>query len=112
MKEDVFRVMADNAPVMIWMSGPDKLCTYFNKRWLDFTGRPAESELGNRWTEGIHPDDLKRRLDNYSESFDQRREFKMEYRLRRHDAEYRWVRDTGAPWFKVDGSLCSEPNVA
>jgi PAS domain S-box-containing protein len=104
-KESVFRVMAENAPVMIWMSGPDKLCTYFNGRWLNFTGRPFESEIGNGWTEGIHPDDLKRCLDRYSESFDRRQEFKMEYRLRRHDGEYRWVRDTGTPWFDVDGSF-------
>ncbi len=104
-KDNLFRVMADTAPVMIWMSGPDKLCTYFNKRWLDFTGRSVESELGNGWTNGIHPDDLRRCLDNYSESFDRRQEFTMEYRLRRHDGEYRWVRDTGAPWFKVDGSF-------
>lgn len=98
-------MLADAAPVMIWMSDTDELCTYFNRRWLDFTGRPAESQLGDGWTGCIHPDDLKRRLDRYAEHFDLRQEFKMEYRLRRHDGEYRWVFDTGVPRFSADGSF-------
>jgi PAS domain S-box-containing protein len=104
-KEALFRVMADTAPVMIWISGPDKLCTFFNKRWLTFTGRPAEAELGTGWVEGVHRDDLERCLATYHESFDRREEFVVEYRLRRHDGEYRWLSDTGAPWFTPDGSF-------
>ena len=103
--EGCFRALADKAPVMIWAAGPDRLRTHFNARWLDFTGRPARSELNNGWTEGIHPDDLSLFLGVYSESFDQRQEFKMEYRLRRYDGEYRWVCDTGVPWFEADGSF-------
>jgi len=100
-----FRLVANTAPVMIWMSGPDKLCNYFNQPWLDFTGRSLEAELGNGWLEGVHPDDLKDRLDIYTLSFDLRESFKMQYRLRRHDGEYRWVLDIGVPRLSLDGSF-------
>jgi PAS domain S-box-containing protein len=97
--EERFRIMADTAPVMIWMSGTDTLCTFFNKPWLDFTGRPLEAELGNGWTEGVHPEDLKHCLQTYVESFETRRPFRMDYRLRRHDGQYRWIFDQGVPRF-------------
>jgi PAS domain S-box-containing protein len=100
--EERFRLVANTAPVLIWMSGPDKLYTYFNKPWLNFTGRSIESELGNGWSEGVHPDDLERCLDTYTQAFDRRGEFRMEYRLRRHDGEYRWVLDVGIPRFNQD----------
>jgi PAS domain S-box-containing protein len=100
-----FRLVANTAPVMIWMSGPDKLCNYFNQPWLDFTGRSLEAELGNGWSEGIHPDDLKDCLGTYTLAFDLRESFRMEYRLRRHDAEYRWLLDIGVPRLSLDGSF-------
>ena len=92
-----FRIAADAAPVMIWMSGPDKLCTFFNRPWLEFTGRTLKQEMGNGWTEGVHRDDLERCLKTYGEAFDGRQPFEMEYRLRRHDGQYRWISDTGRP---------------
>jgi PAS domain S-box-containing protein len=92
-----FRTVANAAPVMIWMSGPDKLCTFFNKSWLEFTGRSLEQEMGNGWSEGVHPDDLQRSLKIYSEAFDAQQPFVMQYRLRRHDGEYRWISDNGVP---------------
>jgi len=100
-----FRLVADSAPVMIWMAGTDKLCVYFNKPWLDFTGRSIERELGNGWAEGINPEDLGRCLDTYVQSFDRREAFRMVYRLRRHDGEFRWVLDIGVPRFNPDGSF-------
>jgi PAS domain S-box-containing protein len=92
-----FRTVADAAPALIWMSGVDKLCTFFNQPWLDFTGRTLEQELGNGWVEGVHPEDLAGCVKHYVESFDARRPFTTEYRLRRHDGEYRWISDSGVP---------------
>jgi PAS domain S-box-containing protein len=103
--EQRFRLVANSAPVMIWMSGPDKLCTFFNECWLDFTGRPFENELGNGWASGVHPKDLERCLEVYSRAFDARDNFEMEYRLRRHDGQYRWVNDVGVPRFGADGGF-------
>jgi PAS domain S-box-containing protein len=100
-----FRTMANTAPVMIWMSATDKLCTFFNKGWLDFTGRPLEQELGNGWAEGVHREDFDRRFEVYVNSFDARQPFTMEYRLRRSDGEYRWVLDIGSPRFAPDGTF-------
>lgn len=103
--EKRFRSMANNAPMLIWMSDREKLCTYFNQTWLNFTGRTFEQESGNGWTEGIHPDDLEHCLDIYTKSFDARKEFEMEYRLRRHDGEYRWLLDRGTPLFTPGGDF-------
>ena len=103
--EKRFRTMANTAPVMIWMAGTDKLCTFLNKGWLDFTGRTLEQELGNGWTEGVHPEDFDRCLETYANAFNARQEFTMEYRLRRYDGEYCWVLDHGVPRFESDGKF-------
>jgi PAS domain S-box-containing protein len=97
--EELFRLIADTAPVLIWMSDADKLCTYFNEPWLEFTGESLESQLGSGWANGVHPEDFKRCLRVYTEAFDRRERFSMEYRLRRQDGEYRWVLDNGVPRF-------------
>ena len=101
--ENRFRTIANSAPLLIWMSGADKLCNFFNKGRLQFTGRSMEQEAGNGWTEGVHPDDLKNCVDTYVNAFDARQEFCMEYRLRRYDGEYRWLMDCGVPRFDSAG---------
>ena len=98
-----FRVVADAAPVLIWLAGTDKLCFWFNQTWMNFTGRTLEQELGNGWAEGIHPDDLERYLDIYIRHFDRREPFKVEYRLKHKDGNYRWIDDHGVPRFDADG---------
>lgn len=103
--EERFRLVADTAPVMIWMSGVDKRCNYFNRGWLEFTGRPIEAELGNGWAGGVHPEHLLRCLNIYTTAFDERKSFGMEYLLRRHDGQYRWIFDQGVPRFNADGSF-------
>jgi PAS domain S-box-containing protein len=100
-----FRSMADNSPVLIWMSGPDKLGIFFNQGWLKFTGRKIEQELGEGWIDGVHPDDRQHCLDVCHNAFDLRRPFEVEYRLRRHDGEYRWVFDKGIPRLAEDGEF-------
>jgi PAS domain S-box-containing protein len=104
--EGRFRLTADAAPVLIWMSGTDKRCTWFNKPWLDFVGRPMEQELGDGWAENIHPDDYDACLKTYTAAFDARRPFSMEYRLKRHDGEYRWLLDNGVPLYGAGAAFC------
>jgi PAS domain S-box-containing protein len=100
-----FRVMSDSAPVMMWMSNPEKACTDFNRGWLEFTGRTLWQELGDGWTEGVHSADLEGCCRTFVTAFDERRQFTMEYRMRRHDGVYRWVMDTGVPRFLPDGTF-------
>jgi PAS domain S-box-containing protein len=103
--EERFRLVANTAPVMIWTTGTDKLCNYVNKPWLDFTGRTLEQELGSGWAEGIHNEDVFNCLTTYTEAFDRREQFEMQYRLRRHDGEFRWVLDIGVPRFNADSTF-------
>jgi PAS domain S-box-containing protein len=103
--EQRFRIMADAAPVLLWMSRTDGLCTFFNQTWLDFTGRTQEQEWGVGWAEGVYFEDLQRCLDTYVDAFNRREKFEMEYRLRRADGEYRWILDRGVPRLWPDGTF-------
>jgi PAS domain S-box-containing protein len=100
-----FRELADHAPVLLWIAGPDSECVFFNDGWLRFTGRTMAQERGVGWAEGIHPEDFARAMQVYLEAFVARRPFEMEYRLRRHDGAYRWLFDRGGPYHHDDGSF-------
>jgi len=103
--EQHFRTLADGGSALIWTSGQDKLCNYFNEPWLRFTGRPLEQELGNGWAEGVHPGDLDHCLETYVAAFDQRKPFSIEYRLRHAAGSYRWIRDDGNPRYDSQGEF-------
>jgi PAS domain S-box-containing protein len=103
--EGRFRLMADSAPVLMWMSGADKLCTHFNKSWLDFTGQRLEDEIGDGWLRGVHEEDRQKCLGIYTSAFDAREPFSMEYRLHRFDGQFRWILDRGVPRFRSDGTF-------
>jgi len=103
--EERFRIVAESAPVMVWMSGSDRMCDWFNRPWLEFRGRTLEQEIGHGWEEGIHPEDLNGCWDAFYAVYEARREFSVEYRLLRHDGEYRWMLTRGVPRFGPDGEL-------
>lgn len=98
--EAEFRELADNAPILIWRAGTDKQCDWFNKPWLDFTGKTQEQLCGYGWSDDVHPDDLDLCTRNYEQAFDARQPFTTPYRLRRHDGSYRWFLDHGAPFYR------------
>jgi PAS domain S-box-containing protein len=100
-----FRLMADHAPVMLWMAGVDAACSFFNQGWLEFAGRPVEKELGVGWAARVHPEDFRHCMPVFLSSFVVHDSFRMEYRLRRADGEYRWILDTGVPRYAPDGSF-------
>jgi len=102
---ELFQTMADNVPAMIWMSGTDKFHDYFNKTWLEFTGRALDQESDEGWLEGVHPDDVQKCIDTYNESFKKQKGFYTEYRLRRYDGEYHWISDNSVPRFSPDGEF-------
>ena len=103
--EQRFRQMADAAPVLIWVSGTNKMCTWFNQQWLNFVGRTIDQELGIGWAENVHPDDFERCLETYGSAFDAREPFSMTYRLKRHDGNYRWLLDHGVPLYDFSGGF-------
>ncbi|HEX6707301.1 MAG TPA: PAS domain-containing sensor histidine kinase [Albitalea sp.] len=103
--ESRFRLVADSAPVMIWLAGPDKQFEWFNKPWLAYTGRTLEQEQGAGWLDCVHIEDLERCAGIYHTSFDARQPFTMDFRMRRHDGTYRWIMATGVPRHSPDGGF-------
>jgi len=100
-----YELLIEQAPIMIWRANTSTECDYFNERWLSFTGRTMEQEMGNGWAEGVHTDDFQHCLDVYLTAFKKREAFEMEYRLRRHDGAYRWLFDRGVPIYDQDGTF-------
>ena len=98
-----YRLLVESSPVMIWRSGVDAKCDYFNETWLAFTGRTFEQEYGDGWAEGVHPDDMERCVAIYRDHFARRAVFEMEYRLKRHDGVYRYIFDRGVPFTDENG---------
>ena len=105
LNEHQYKLIVEFSPNLIWRSGSDGLCDYFNKTWLQFTGRDLEQERGNGWVEGVHPDDLSYCLKIYSEAFALRESFEMNYRLKRYDGQWRWINDRGVPFYNDHGSF-------
>jgi PAS domain S-box-containing protein len=97
--EQRFSALANDSPAMIWMSGPDSLHSYFNPAWLEFRDRTLDEEIGNGWTEGIHPDDRDLCLDTYLKAFSARQRFRVQYRMRAFNSEFYWVESCGSPAF-------------
>jgi PAS domain S-box-containing protein len=104
-QEQQYRNLANTGVALIWKAGTDKLCNYFNEPWLKFTGRTLEQEMGNGWTEGVHPDDFDFCLKTYLNAFDKRKAFEMEYRLRHYSGEYRIILDMGSPNYNSKGEF-------
>ncbi|MBS1606293.1 MAG: PAS domain S-box protein, partial [Bacteroidetes bacterium] len=104
-REDWFRNMANNAPVMIWSAGPDGMRNFFNVTWMSFTGRTMEQDMGEGWIEDLLPADKEMFLSRYKRAFEEQRSFAIDYRLRRHDGEYRWVKAVGKPTFSPEGQF-------
>lgn len=100
-----YRLLVEQAPILIWRADTSGKCDYFNQRWLECTGRGLDQELGDGWAQGVHPDDLARCLEIYLGHFGRRETFEMVYRLRRHDGAYRWIFDRGAPFFADSGAF-------
>jgi PAS domain S-box-containing protein len=98
--EDQFREVLGTAPIMIWLSGTDAMCSFFNRCWLEFRGRRMEEEMGNGWTEGLHPDDRDLCVETYLKAFSARQPFRVQYRLQKANGDYSWVEDNGTPRFQ------------
>lgn len=100
-----YKMIVESSPNMLWRAGTDGLCNYFNRTWLEFTGRAMAQEMGNGWAEGVHSEDLDYCLKIYLEAFTKREAFEMVYRLMRHDGEYRWINDNGVPFYDEEGEF-------
>ena len=103
--KELYLKIFEDFPALIWRSRLDKLCDYFNRTWLEFTGRTMEQEFGNGWAEGVHPDDFDFCLQTYVTAFDKREAFLMEYLMKDKFGEYRWIRDFGRPFYDLDDSF-------
>jgi PAS domain S-box-containing protein len=95
--EAYFHDLVNAAPIMVWLSGTDAMCTFFNRAWLEFRGRAHQEEMGNGWTDGLHPDDRDLCVETYLKAFSARQPFRVQYRLQKSSGEFAWVEQTGTP---------------
>ncbi len=102
---DHYRILVEHSPTMVWRAALDAHCDYFNETWLAYTGRSLAQEIGNGWVDGVHAEDLDRCMEIYLRNFAARTPFEMEYRLRRHDGEYRYIFDRGVPYTDDKGAF-------
>lgn len=100
--QNQYQIIVESSPNMIWRSGLDALCNYFNATWLNYTGKTMEQEVGNGWVDGVHPEDVERCVKIYLDAFAKQEPFEMDYRLKRHDGVYRWINDRGVPFYIGD----------
>jgi len=105
MNLEQYRLIVESSPNMIWRANLTTKCDYFNKTWLDFTGRTAEQEAGFGWADGVHPDDLDRCVKIYLDNFKNQTRFEMDYRLKNYKGEYRWINDRGVPFYDKNGKF-------
>lgn len=103
--QNQYQIIVESSPNMIWRSGLDALCNYFNATWLKFTGKPMAQEVGNGWVDGVHPEDVDRCIKIYLGAFAKQEPFEMDYRLKRHDGVYRWINDRGVPYYVGDAQF-------
>lgn len=103
--KELYLKIFEDFPALIWRSRLDMLCDYFNKTWLEFTGRTMEQEFGNGWAEGVHPEDFDNCLKTYVDAFEKREAFVMIYRMKNKEGEYCWIRDFGRPFYDLDNSF-------
>ncbi len=103
--EHRFRALADAAPLMVWMTDTAQRRTWVNRSWLSFTGRTLNQELGDGWADSIHAEDRPLCLQRFGAAIEQRQPLTLEYRLRRHDGQYRWIFDQAVPHFAADGTF-------
>ncbi len=103
--EEQFRNMADNAPVMVWVTDSTSYCTYLSRSWYEFTGQTEETGLGLGWLNAVHPEDFEESKAIFLTANERYESFRLEYRLRSKDGEYRWAIDVASPWFGVDGQF-------
>ncbi len=100
-----FRNMADNAPVMTWVTDPSGACTYLNARWYEFTGQTPDKAEGFGWLDAVHPEDRGWSGETFLNANAKREAFRLEYRLRRADGVYRWAIDAASPRFDEAGTF-------
>ncbi|MBN1498668.1 MAG: PAS domain S-box protein [Spirochaetes bacterium] len=104
-REFQYHSLADSGLALIWKSGTDALCNYFNEPWYRFRGKTPEEELGTGWLDGVHPDDRQQCNKIYMDAFSQKEKFDMQYRLMNADGTYHWIRDLGSPNYKSNGEF-------